>query len=97
MLNIFEILPPQAQLLYGIITQGEFSIDKENHQVNLVKDYFYDKDYIESLLLDIPVYEARYLEWYRSYYDEPTASMPIEIENFFNDIKKLLEQIIEQL
>jgi hypothetical protein len=97
MLDIFQILPQQAQLLYGIIAQGQFAIDKENHQVTLTKDYFYDKTYIEECLGNISTYEEQYLTWYRSYYDDPSASMPIEIENFFEDIKKLLEQTIDQL
>ena len=97
MLDIFQILPQQAQLLYGIITQGQFAIDKENQQVTLIKDYFYDKDYMIGVLGDIDNYETQYLEWYRAYYDDPSASMPVDIENFFGDIRKLLEQTIDQL
>ena len=97
MLDIFQILPQRAQLLYGIITQGEFAIDKENQQVTLIKDYFYDKDYMIGVLGEIDNYETQYLEWYRSYYDDPSASMPIDIQNFFGDIRKLLQQTIDQL
>ena len=97
MLDIFQILPQQAQLLYGIITQGQFAIDKENQQVTLIKDYFYDKTYIEECLGNIDNYEQEYLTWYRTYHDDPSASMPNDIENFFGDVRKLLQQTIDQL
>ena len=97
MIDINTLLPQQVQLLYGLSSLGEFSIDKENKQVTIIKDFFYDKDYIEGLLSNIDLQADQYLEWYRNNYEDPAASMPIEMENFFGDIKKLLQQTIDKL
>lgn len=91
--TLLELLPHPAQLLYGLVKGGGIEIDKENKTITVTAPYPYDLELIQYYLDQIDKYESEYDQAVKAANDEFTA-MPDNEQTRFNEIRKILNQIV---
>lgn len=91
--TLLELLPHPAQLLYGLVKGGGIEIDKDNKTITVTTPYPYDLEIIQYYLDQIDKYENEYGEAVRAANDE-FAKIPDNEQNYLNEIRKVLNQII---
>jgi hypothetical protein len=92
-----ELLPTDAQLLVGLIEAGGVVIDKNTQTITISAPYNYDLNLIQSYITSLDAYESEYRTAVQTENNDPTASIPDNEQNYINEVRKILTQIINRL
>jgi hypothetical protein len=92
-----ELLPADAQLLFGLLKAGGVVIEKQSETITISNPYIYDINLIQSYIDALNQFETEYLQQVQTENNDPTAQIPDNEQNYINEVRKILNQIITGL
>jgi len=89
-----RVLSPRILIVYSALQLGKCTHDKENQQIILNGEYRFDQGLIDQFTTILDQEYNNYLRAHQEIHPEDTE-LPIDVENFFTDIRNVLSYLQE--
>jgi phytoene dehydrogenase-like protein len=91
-----RVLSPRILIVYSALQLGKCIHDKENQQIVLDGEYRFDQSLIDQFTQILNQEYNNYLRAHQEKYPED-IELPLDVENFFIDMRRVLSYLQEFL